>query len=281
VTDRPALLPPDLPRPGPDAAAAALPVFCINLDSRPDRMAHMEAQSRAAGISLIRMPAVDAGAPEIQRAAQTIAIGLSGRRMGAGNIACNESHRACLRALLASDAPYAIVLEDDVYLAPDFARLTAADWVPADADVVKLETWGVRVHLDPAPIKVGSRELRRLHSSHYGAAGYVIARATAERLLAATEGATDPFDDIVFCLDQPAAKTLNVYQMVPAPVIQAQRQEQGQAAFWAASSISERFAGGHSESAGPEPLLPRLRRRLANEWLARRQGTRYVKVPHG
>jgi glycosyl transferase, family 25 len=258
-----------------------MPVYCINLDRRPDRLEHMQAQSRVAGFTLLRMPAVDASNPAIRDALATRGAGIDGRRLGSGSLACFESHRACWRALVASNATHAIVLEDDVLLAPDFANLTRPGWVPADADVVKLETWKARVHLAAgAPIPAGQRELRRLRSTHFGAAGYVIAYRTAERLLSLTEAAVDPVDDILFRSDLPVFPTLIAYQMTPAPVVQAQREETAaERVPWAATSITDRFAWAAADD--HEAPVARLRRRLTNEWRARWEGTRYVVVPFG
>jgi glycosyl transferase, family 25 len=265
-----------------DTAAKTMPVYYINLDRRPERMAHMQQQGLLTGVALIRMPAVDASDPGIQQAAQTRRPGLDGRRMGAGSIACYESHRACWRALVSSKATHAIVLEDDVLLAPDFAELAQQPgWVPADADVIKIDTWKARVHLAAGkPIQVGPRELRRLRSTHFGAAGYVIACETAERLLPLTEDTSDPIDDTLFRPDQPHFPALTVYQMTPAPVVQVQHEKkESSPSLLAATSITDRFTAIAEPSR--ETPVARLRRRLANEWHALRSGTRYVVVPHG
>ena len=63
-------------------------------------------------------------------------------------------------------------------------------WIPADADVVKLETWGTRAHVAKAGNNVGGRHLGRLLSSHIGGGCYILSAATARRLLARTMSST-------------------------------------------------------------------------------------------
>jgi glycosyl transferase, family 25 len=269
---------------GARGAAAAMPIYCINLDKRPDRLAHMRAQAREVGVALTRMPAVDAASPEIQEAVATRAAGATGLRMGAGAIACFESHRACWRALLDSDAGHAILLEDDVLLAADFAAVACPGWVPADADVVKLETWGVRVNLGRRhPNRIGPRELRRLHSTHFGSAGYVISRRAAERLLVLTENACDPIDNTLFSPDQPIFSMLLLPDDAGAGGPGKKQDEPTAPAAWTDSSITERFLGDDPVGAAAERrgIAARLRQRLAAEWQARLRGLSYARVAHG
>jgi len=55
--------------------------------------------------------------------------------------ACLLSHRAAYQAFLAGPDRYGCVLEDDVFISPDFPRfINNEDWIPPGCDVIKIET---------------------------------------------------------------------------------------------------------------------------------------------
>lgn len=253
--------------------------YVINLDGRADRLAHMRGLLEAEGLDWERIPAVRADDPEIVAAAATIPRGESGRRMSVGAYAIHQSHREAWRRIAGSGAPAGLVFEDDVVFAPGLAAHADPGLIPAGAEVVKLETYAVRTHLEAGPgLAAGPRRLKRLRAGHDGAAGYVVTAAAAARLLARTEEISDPVDETVFgqWLDD-----LVVLQATPAPVIQGDRLGLlgREVPDWAASSIAARAAGG--DVIRPETPLGRLVRRTREEVRARLMGTDYVVVPHG
>lgn len=58
---------------GSDAALAQLPAWCINLDRRPDRWANVLTEVEQAGITIQRLPAVDAHDPDVAAQAAHVA----------------------------------------------------------------------------------------------------------------------------------------------------------------------------------------------------------------
>lgn len=254
--------------------------YCINLDRRPDRWAHMTEQLRAAGLVAERVPAVDASQGDIAAEAARCGPGKNGRKISAGAYACFQSHRAIWRRLVDSGDSFALVVEDDVYLAPDIGHLQAEDWLPPDADMIKLETVGVRVHLQKRGThQAGSRALLRVRSYHSASAFYAISRVAAQRLLRLTETVTDPVDDVLFKPELAPDPPFVVYQMYPAPAIQGERLAAGRVdAPWMAGSITEHWSEAESGH-GKEPIVARVMRRASHELQAMRQGTRYVVVP--
>lgn len=282
--------------PGTEVADAfGMKAYCINLDRRPDRMERMGALLAGAGLPFTRVAAVDGQDPAVAAAAAAACgIGMAGRRMSAGAYGCFQSHREVWRLLIASGESHAMVLEDDLVIAPGLAGCLDAAWVPRDADLVRLETSLKRVHCDTAPhlpaphlpnphLPAPGRRLQRLRSRHTGTGAYVIAAAAA-RLLLQTEVFVDPVDEVLFNEASPAFDTLVTYQMVPAPVVQGAKQAPGDPeapAGWSATSITERFAPGQAVALAPEGSGKRLARRLREELRARRLGTRYAVVPFG
>jgi glycosyl transferase family 25 len=256
--------------------------YCINLDRRPDRLAHMTALLDRHLVPFERVAAVDGQDRQVSAAAALCGVGLSGHRMSPAAFACFQSHREVWRRLTASGAAHAMVLEDDLVIAPGFDAYLAPDWVPADADLVKLETYEVRLHRQAGPgLPAKGRRLHRLRSRHAGTGCYVISRAAAVRLLAATETVRDPIDETLFSETSPLFAGLVIYQMVPSPVMQGKgTDEAGRAdrAGWVTSSITSRPV---EDGLMTEMHLARLWRRLRAECWSVRAGTRYVVVPFG
>ena len=254
--------------------------YCINLDRRADRLEHMTGLLARHGVVFERVAAVDGRDPLVAAAAAECRPGMSGQRMGAGAYACFQSHREVWHRLVASGAPHAMVLEDDLLIAPGFAACLAEGWVPADADLVKLETNQTRLHRDAGPgLATRGRRLHRLQSRHAGTGCYVISARTAQHLLAATTALRDPVDEAMFNEASPLFASLVTYQMVPSPVIQGKG---SQAASWAESSITDSHAPGNPDRLlEAEEHLARLARRLRAEIWSVFARTRYVVVPFG
>ncbi len=256
-------------------------VYCINLDRRPDRLAHMTEQFERLGIDFIRVPAVDGQDPGVWTEAKKCGVGFVGKKMSDGAYACFQSHRKIWQMLIESGDGHAMVLEDDVLLSSGVEQYLSANWVPEDADLVKLETFEVRVHLSRNQCAVaGPRGLKRLASSHLGTGGYVFSKQAAITLLGETRAIDAPIDEFLFNQQSPFFSVLTTYQMTPAPVIQGDRAKQ--TTDWAQTSITERFAQGvTAPNILPETLVQRIQRRLREEIRALRQGSRYVVVPFG
>ncbi len=255
-------------------------VYCINLDRRPDRLAHMIRECGRLGIAFERVAATDGASPEVAARATGIPVSHWGWQMSAPAYACLQSHCAVWRRIVESGEPGGMVLEDDVILAADLGRYLQDGWVPADADLVKLETFGGRIHLSKAATAISAgRHLHRLRSGHPGTAGYVVSAVAAARLLDASQTTGDPVDEFMFNEELPFFATACIYQMHPAPIIQGDRSTVRQ--DWGATDIAVRAGASVERARSPETAAQRLSRRLCNEVTARLRGTRYVVVRHG
>ncbi|WEX11191.1 glycosyltransferase family 25 protein [Chelativorans sp. AA-79] len=190
-------------------------LFLINLDRRPDRLRRMTEILDGLDLPFTRIPAVDGmqlSMGEVQRWGS----------LPPGATACFLSHRDCWKRVVDEALPHAVVLEDDLHLAPDAASLLCrGDWVPTEADVVKLETRLCRTRVDKGVAAVISgRSLHRLRSSHMGTGGYIVARKGAERLLALSERLEVPVDHFMFNSGLSSATSLTTFQLVPAVCVQ-------------------------------------------------------------
>lgn len=195
----------------------------INLDRSPDRLAHITAEFARIGIAFERIVAIDARDHrdlmlQPQHAMYSI------RRLSHSEIACMHSHRACWAIIAQDDAPYGAVFEDDiVFSAKAGAVLADVNWIPADADVVKLETFFIKTMTQRKRTAVGHGfSLVRLRRNHVGTAGYIVSRQMARDLLDATAQASAAADDLVFNPAFPTSGEKTIYQLVPALCAQDQ-----------------------------------------------------------
>ena len=243
----------------------------------------MWSQFERLGVEVERIPAVDGSLPEVAAKTDNLEPGVTGLRLGPGAYACFQSHRLCWQKLVESGAPYAMILEDDLLIADGFGDYLADGWVPTDADIVKLETQGVRVHLDRTRIPMNrGRYLARLRSTHWGTACYLISSAAADRLFQLTRTISDAVDEVLFDTRHDVFSMLATYQMVPAPVIQGDRLSGGREdETWSRTSIDLRFGIGETGDTIRESALARTGRRLNQERRALLTGTRYTLVPLG
>ncbi len=235
-------------------AGGALPVFLINLDRRPDRRAFMEEQLSAIGLACTRISARDAETVTDAEICAEVALDDHLIRMGRGS-QCNAlNHFEIMRRLVASDAPAAVVLEDDIELSPDLAGLRARRrrGCPTDVGIIRLEKWSRRVtkkllgpELGPSPVP--GRTIRRLHSRIGGSGAYIITRSAAGRILEGKGVLRHPIDHLLFNLNiSPLAREVGVAMVVPALARQA----------WGrfSSDISA------TRKAEPRPLAAQIRR---------------------
>jgi glycosyl transferase, family 25 len=136
-------------------------VYVINIDGSDARLSAITAELQAAGLPFTRLSAVDGRTKQASQFAQydaEAAVRYGGRVLLAGEVACFLSHVAGAQRLLDSDATYALVLEDDAELAPDFAAHVTETlrWLESRPQI----GWDV-INLG----SVGQKYVTRLHQS--------------------------------------------------------------------------------------------------------------------
>lgn len=197
----------------------------INLAGSEARRAHMEAEAARVGIALERMEAVD-GRVLSAAALQAVCPGPGlFKQLRGVEVACVLSHRALWQRIVDGTDAYAAVFEDDVRFGDGVAELlTDTDWIPPDAQLIKLETTSRRVLLrGPTRALPHGRSLWRLRSKHLCTGGYIIARACAAELIERTRTITNPVDHLLFNPELGFADSHTIYQLSPALCIQQVR----------------------------------------------------------
>ncbi|HEX5791431.1 MAG TPA: glycosyltransferase family 25 protein, partial [Luteolibacter sp.] len=109
----------------PAACAGEFETYLINLDRATERMARMDRQLQALGISYTRIPAVDGANlskpyPGFDEAGFRLR---TGKQPNPWEIGCHLSHLSAFEAFLQGDARHALILEDDAQLPDDFVAL--------------------------------------------------------------------------------------------------------------------------------------------------------------
>ena len=197
-----------------------LQTWVINLDRAPDRLARVRAQLQHLQLPFTRLAAVDARAlTPGQRAAldEPAYRRKHGMSPVLGELGCYLSHVAVMRAFLASDLAFALVLEDDVLLKDSLpAVLKGLLSHPGRWDVVKLSA----VHrgtpmpyLEVAP----GHQLAVMLSRCTGSSAYVMNRRAAQAYLREPDGLLPmqlPYDHV---FDQGWRFGLKVRLVAPQP----------------------------------------------------------------
>lgn len=157
-----------------------------------------------------------------------------------GEVACFLSHRKCWQQIVEGIDEYSAIFEDDVIFSDKSAQyLQETDWIPEDADIVKLEVMTRKLIVDKVPAKkIDERVVTRFYTTNVGAAAYILSRNAAEKLLKMTERFYLPVDHVLFGHFFPYFEKLVCYQVIPALCIQEKELNGNQNIF--KSTLSER-----------------------------------------
>lgn len=217
---------------------AALDVFLINLDRDDQRLAFVDEQLRREHMAYRRFPAVDARKLDASQSAyhaHPLRTALSAPEIG-----CLLSHIGVWRAVVAEGLPCALVLEDDVHLAPGLGDFLAQMRIDPNAcEVQRLETVLATVTAQRKSVfRIGKRRALELRTNHAGSAAYIITQAGAQSLLRASDRFHYPPDTELFDFGRRAVSDLKVIQWTPAPCAQD----------WYVKGSSHRGLGSHIEA---------------------------------
>ena len=239
--------------------------WVINLDRAPDRLARIAGRLAELGLSWARLPAVDARAltPE-QRAAldEPAFCRKHGMTPLPGELGCYLSHVQVMHQFLASDAAFALVLEDDVQLHASLPAVLQGLMAHADRwDVVKLSAVhrGTPVpYLEVAP----GHRLAVMLSRCTGSSAYLMNRRAATAYARGLLPMSLPYDHV---FDQGWRFGLKFRLVTPTPC-----------------GHDETVASTIGAPAGPSRKfhwtrrLPAYAYRLGNEWQRLLYGLRHA-----
>ncbi|KRB24282.1 hypothetical protein ASD99_28970 [Mesorhizobium sp. Root695] len=184
----------------------------INLDRSPDRLAHVTAEFARIGVLFDRVPAIDA----LHRS--EFAKTSSG--LTPTEVACLMSHKVCWKIIANGDDAFGAIFEDDILFSEAAGpMLSHYGWIPADADIVKLETYLKKTVIAMKRTSVGRAfSVARLYGLHIGTAGYILSKQAARDLISRSLDA--PADHVVFDPSLPSSSSKTIYQLLPALCVQ-------------------------------------------------------------
>ncbi|GLQ53746.1 hypothetical protein GCM10010862_10050 [Devosia nitrariae] len=159
-----------------------LPIFYINLASRPDRREYMERQFAALNLNATRIEAVTAA--DISSEDATLYCNSANPTFLRRNeLACTRSHERAWHAILDGGYTAALILEDDAELSPLLPAFLA-EAAAVDAELIRIETTGSRMRVFPV-ISTGPSgvSVRPFRSTPMGAAGYILRASALDKLL--------------------------------------------------------------------------------------------------
>jgi glycosyl transferase family 25 len=207
----------------------AFTTFVISLERACERRAHMARLLADLGHQATFFPAVDGQAlSTADRARYDAAQARIDYRseMTDAEVACYLSHYRLYERICAEGMEIALILEDDIEVAPDFMDIVRALAVQTEPpwSVVRLQT-ARRGVLDPrrphergvAVGGVAGRTLYRLRTHVLGGCAYLIRREAAQIMLAYGERITRPIDQT---LDRYWENGIMPYVVRPFPVRQ-------------------------------------------------------------
>lgn len=169
---------------------SSLPVVFINLSKDVERRDRMTSQLEQMGLRASRLPAVwwsDLPADEQRRYFSSAeSRGRYFKPLGNGEKGCYCSHLKAWQSLLQSNEPALVVFEDDVKLLDSLPQaLAAIKALPSDGswDMIKLYGREQEKIANQGPLVEGALQLISYQRVPSFAAGYVVSRAGAEKLL--------------------------------------------------------------------------------------------------
>jgi len=188
----------------------------------------MRREAARALIEFERVPAIDSRSLTPEQLGQCSEEMYDGarRRLVPGDVACFLSHQRLWQQLATQPDPYTAIFEDDIRIGEGLAELLAnPSWIPADADLVKIETTLRPTTIDKtASGTAGTRRVHRLRGWHAGTAGYIATPRGAAQLAAHSKIIRSPVDLYIYGTT-PDSPELVIYQLVPGICVQAQYDE--------------------------------------------------------
>jgi glycosyl transferase family 25 len=195
-------------------------IYVINLDRDTERMASIHDNLTRLGLAYERLPAImGKDVPDWEKLVDHSAYTWRNRldTPRAGEVGCYLSHLKVLETFLRTDAPWCVVLEDDVEVLPACVDVLRALGEKDDWDLVKLFNFHSGMPVKKRELVGGHRLVAHLTRTTSSAA-YVVNRRAAESLLRSMRPISEQVDH---ALDRPWETKLRTRGVRPMPVVLA------------------------------------------------------------
>ena len=195
-------------------------IYVINLDRDAERMDSIRGNLDKLGLAFERVPAVmGKDVPGWQELVDLAAYAWRNRLdvPRPGEVGCYLSHLKAMETFLKTDAPWCVILEDDVEVLPACADVLGSLAEKDDWDLVKLFNFHSGMPVKKRELAGGHRLVAHLTRTTSSAA-YVVNRRAAETLLRSMRPISEQVDH---ALDRPWETGLRIRGVRPMPVILA------------------------------------------------------------
>ncbi len=195
-------------------------IYVINLDRDTERMASIHANLVRLGLSYERLPAVmGKDVPDWEKLVDLPSYAWRNRLdiPRAGEVGCTLSHLKAMETFLKTDAPWCVILEDDVEVLPACSEVLRSLAEKDDWDLVKL--FNFHSGMPVRKRALGSAHHLVVHLTRTtSSAAYVVNRRAAETLLKSMRPISEQVDH---ALDRPWETGLRTRGIRPMPVVLA------------------------------------------------------------
>ena len=195
-------------------------IYVINLDRDTERMDSIRANLDRMGLPFERLSAVmGKDVPEWEKLVDMSAYAWRNRLDAprAGEVGCYLSHLKAMETFLRTDAPWCVILEDDVEVLPACADVLRSLAEKDDWDLVKLFNFHSGLPVKKRALAGGHHLVVHLTRTT-SAAAYVVNRRAAETLLRSMRPISEQVDH---AHDQPWETGLRTRGIRPLPVVLA------------------------------------------------------------
>ena len=195
-------------------------LYVINLDRDTERMASIHANLVRLGLSYERLPAVmGKDVPDWEKLVDLPSYAWRNRLdiPRAGEVGCTLSHLKAMETFLKTDAPWCVILEDDVEVLPACSEVLRSLAEKDDWDLVKLFNFHSGMPVRKRALAGGHHLVSHLTRTTSSAA-YVVNRRAAETLLKSMRPISEQVDH---ALDRPWETGLRTRGIRPMPVVLA------------------------------------------------------------
>lgn len=198
------------------------PTFVINLARQVERKRRMQAIISTAGVMPVFVEAVDGSklsSSELAPWRRTVKRSL----LNAGEVGCLLSHISVWERIVRDGIDHAVVLEDDLVIAPSFRQILLRIGDLPEFDLLRIETdRSPIVFRQKSEMAIAGHHVHKLLRGATRTGGYVISRRGAHRLLASVNDFEQAVDVEMFNPRRSVVDKLDMLQLVPAICVQAE-----------------------------------------------------------
>jgi glycosyl transferase family 25 len=196
------------------------PIYVINLDRDVERMASLAGSLRGLNLTYVRVSAVlGKEVPDWEKLVDVELYGARNRlpMPRPGEVGCYLSHLKAMEEFLRTDAPWCVILEDDVEVLPSCVPVLASLGEKDDWDLAKLFCFHSGLPVRKRALTPSHRLVVHLTRTTSSAA-YAVNRRAAETMLKSMRPITEQVDH---ALDRPWETGLRVRGVRPLPIVLA------------------------------------------------------------